>query len=598
MPWIITRDADPRRSTVASLQNQNDCPLLVLDAATVSEQAENSHKGTPAEDALLGNFLDATSQFSDSVSEIVSLHAPCTSPRDWLLESSQSSYSEQYIIEDTLHNRSVYFSMTSVYQSTAYRIDKYFLLFANDARHWNRVTVTAKIPAGLLVSESSSMIEIAYQTPPGDVQLQLGKLLRRSELYDTVTNVSVELVACRESGIISFDMDHSHICEDLHVVSIDKTPAVMDQFFSRVTPVFKQSYIGQRSRLTEHFFVSLGSQNCLEQKLPFSTNKESAKSFMGRLKGLQLAQGCRGVAEFIGVVSTDDKTELRGYLVRAPENGPLRRVFEDATLKGTPITWDRRERWIRQMIIAVKDIHLRDIVIGEMTTSNVWVDSNDDLVVLDLNSKLSYTNMPFSFPNCVAQEFRMGEEIGDLAFGTSLTSQSDLFQLGLFIWLVAQHISFGPGTFSRQSECQNMPYYRCAAAHTRPVDLPPCKGEEVPDYINAIVSRCRQERPSARESAAELPELLPSITVHDSLAPPTSRTVSDTYGWPFGSDRCDGCGHVAADELFHCNACSLGDFDLCPACVARGFHCYKQELSLVHRVRLKCGGFKIIPTGI
>lgn len=297
------------------------------------------------------------------------------------------------------------------------------------------------------------------------------------------------------------------------------------------------------------------------------------------MKLLQMAQGCLGVAEFVGVVLSDDRKQLCSYLLQFPEQGSVRKLLEAARLDGTVISWKRRERWVRQIITTVFEVHKRGIFIGHVELCMIWVDSNDNLVSIFFKSMASHITNRRGFAPPELREFTVPGAIPD---GQSLNFQSDLFQLGFCIWMLmlAEHAATVTGIFCSKSGCKTFPRYRCTAEHINPIKLPPCGGE-VPKFVDVIISHCRQERPCQRKPASAL---LAFLRTYDDPAGFSPKRISfQTYY--FQSITCEECAKVTSDENYHCNVCDHGDFDLCPQCFSAGIPCYDDGHKLSRRVR-------------
>jgi serine/threonine protein kinase len=535
--------------------------------------------------ANLDDFLDAASQFSEEISEALPFYTPCASLPDYSLEISGTFYPEQYVTEGPLHERLTVFSMINLNRTGTTRVDKYFLLFAKDARHWRRVTVTAMTIVESRLSEvSSTLIETCYHVLPGLVQPQLEAMLGNTQLYDSVTNICIELQSNNESDA-TFDPERSRIIEDLEEASIAETSKHVEEIEHRGLPQYLEKEIIVLSRINAHLYLVLvESQRCVERKLPFggtaASDRKPVDEFFADMKLLQIAQGCPGVAKFVGVVLNDNRTQLCSYLLLYPEQGSVRKLLEAARVDDALIPWKRRERWIRQTIVAIVEIHKRGIFVGYVDLSGIWVDSNDNILIITFKSVGGH------IPNrkgYMPPELRRFTAPRALATGQSLTVQSDVFQLGLFVWMLAEHVATVNGIFCRKSGCQTFPRYRCTADHVNPIELPPCGGE-VPTFINIIIGHCRQEQPCQRKPASALLALLP--TDHDSASFSPDRVSLDSRF--FRSVTCDECGRVATDAHYHCSVCNQGDFDLCPRCVSVGISCYNDGHKLSRRVLKYC----------
>ena len=530
----------------------------------------------------LDNFLDAISHFSEDISEAVPFYTPRASLLGSSLELSGTVYPEQYVTEGPLHERLVVFSMVELYRTSTARVDKYFLLFAKDARHWRRVTVTATAKIGSRLSEvSSAFIPLSYHTPPGLVQPQLEAVLETTQLEDLVNSICIELQSDNGSEI-TFDPSFWRISGDLQQASLADSSQYVEEIEHRGLPQYLESEVIVLSRInTQLFLVLVESQQLMERKPPFTKNGMSdIADFFADMKLLQMAQGCPGVAKFVGVVLSDDRTELCSYLLQFPEQGSVQFLLNAARLDGTLIPWKRRERWIRQIITTVVEIHKRGIFVGHVEISTMWVDSNDDIIFISFKSVADHIRNRHGH---APPELRKLTAPGAIATGQSLTFQSDLFQLGLCIWMLTEHVATVTGIFCSKSGCETFPHFRCTADHVNPIKLPLC-GSEVPEFIDVIVGHCRQERPCQRKPASALLALLP--TDHDSEGFCPKRISFLTHS--FRAITCTECAKVTTDEHYHCNVCHHGDFDLCPQCFSAGIPCYDNGHKLSRRVHKNC----------
>lgn len=161
--------------------------------------------------------------------------------------------------------------------------------------------------------------------------------------------------------------------------------------------------------------------------------------------------------------------------------------------------------------------------------------------------------------------------------------RTDIFQLGLILWLIVEHKPKAVGYLCAKAVCTHYPRYTCEADHSNPVELPECCGS-CPRYLREIIRKCRLQDPHARPSALELAEAIESTEdpqnhksdIGDLLhAYATATEITAMY--------CDECGALTRENHFHCNVCREGDFDVCPGCYARGIRCYGSGHLLTHR---------------
>lgn len=160
-----------------------------------------------SEDAIaeFDEFHECVSQFSERTSEIARFYTTCASPLDCSIATSTAHYPEEYVIEEPLYERLAYFSKMELSRTSTRRVDKHFLLFAQGGRRWRRVTVSATTRTLSGQSEPCfSFTEVGHRTFPSLVQSQLETMLETTPLYDSVTNIAIEL-ELSEAGEVTFD---------------------------------------------------------------------------------------------------------------------------------------------------------------------------------------------------------------------------------------------------------------------------------------------------------------------------------------------------------------------------------------------------------
>jgi hypothetical protein len=206
------------------------------------------------------------------------------------------------------------------------------------------------------------------EAPPYLVQSQLETMLEKTQLYESVTNISIELQLSK-TGDVTFDQERSTIIEDVEAAAATETSRHIEEIEQRGIPHYVESQVVVLSRIrTALYLVLVENQPCIQRNSPFSggttSDRKLVDEFIVDMKLLQMVQGCPGVAEFVGVVVNDNRTQLCSYLVRYPEAGLFGELLEAPTSSGLSISWERRERWIRQIITAVAEIHKRGVIIG------------------------------------------------------------------------------------------------------------------------------------------------------------------------------------------------------------------------------------------
>ncbi|KAI8634159.1 hypothetical protein F5Y19DRAFT_487644 [Xylariaceae sp. FL1651] len=314
-----------------------------------------------------------------------------------------------------------------------------------------------------------------------------------------------------------------------------KTPTLKKAF--RGLPYKLSSLLVRQSLLTDlpdyRFKTFFKSRWVFE--LRFGSTKAHIDELLYILQVSHCLQGVPGISPFLGLVF-DEKNVISGFMTELPAKGNLSR---EISKNGVPAAWTRRERWCRQIVQAVAEVHSRGFVIGSLTelpAGTVAIDGNDDAVLFHrfqttiLNQTTNEGNLP---PEC-RRDASLGSQIKALP-------QTDIFQLGLLLWRIAIE----------------------------------------------IITACRAENPDERLPAWKLVEMFPpqAAKVTQRAAMPTEdvgtfkhlltpEDCEDSYKmmcW------CDVCGINTYDHYFECATCNSGDFDLCPRCIAEGVHCYGPE---------------------
>lgn len=564
--------------TESELSLAHEQNILRLRSTISDSVLDYETQGSQDEAADIDDFLDCV---SESMSESVQFYTPCASLLDCPIATSTACYPEEYVTEGPLYERLACFSMIELSRTSTARVNKYFLLFAQGGRHWRRVTVSTKTTTlSRQWEECFSFTEVHHHVFPCLVQSQLEIMLERTQLYESVTNISIEL-QLGKTGDAIFDQERSMISEDVEVAAVTETSKHIEEIEQRGIRQYVERQVVVLSRIrTALYLVLVDNQPCIQRNSPFSgmttSNMKLVEEFIAAMKLLQLAQGCPGVAEFVGVVVNESRTELCSFLVRYPEAGSFAELLDASTSNNLSYSWGRRERWIRQIITAVAEIHKRGVVVGCLDKESMWVNLDDQIVIVLFKSTGSYrANRDGQLP----PEVRTLTTPRGLVTNQVPTVQSDLFQLGLLVWMLAENAFDKACIFCRRSGCQNFPHYRCMADHANPVDLPTC-GPEAPAYINEIISYCRQVEPSRRKSARELFSLLPAnhelVVFSPNRVSPRRPYCQRVY--------CSECGVITTDIHYSCELCEAGDFDLCPKCISRPTSCYDDNHKLRRRV--------------
>ena len=282
-------------------------------------------------------------------------------------------------------------------------------------------------------------------------------------------------------------------------------------------------------------------------------------------------------AKFIGIVTNAAGTQLKGYLFEPPRTNVRGLVMGERR----EIPWQRREKLARQIIKAVRHVHSEGLVVGSLAAScrkSTAIDSFDQVRLLRFKRKLILGHTLNCYDPPEFYHLRYESKSTREAEAPDLTPKTDIFQLGLVLWFLAEGIRpERRSPFCIRKRCLQF-RDRCRESHRDPVALPALR-PDVPQYYKDIVKMCRAEDPYTRPTAWRLLELFPSQEHNDCKGkenPLRERMdIGSVFDFNLGSASCDHCGCSINASLFHCNICSVGDWDVCLRCYESGLH-YKE----------------------
>lgn len=346
------------------------------------------------------------------------------------------------------------------------RREKFFVTYAETPTHWRRVTISLdyrNAPPGSLEEE---LVRTRFQR---DKSARIYEAIRESlpdiQFYDTVTNLKLQTENERL---------HVHVVEDIaEIISYPPVKAISHLACRRVP----EDELVFDSHLSGFVYkVTVNGEVFIKKEIP---GPDTVDEFLYEINALHQLSGSRSVINFGGVV-LDHKGEIvKGLLISFAEQGALIDVIYDGDGK---IPWGRRERWARQIVQGLAEIHEAGFVQGDFTLSNIVIDGDDNAKIIDINRR----GCPVGWePPEVAALIDSNQRIS-MYIGV----KSDLFQLGMVLYALAmQH---------DEPETQ------------RPLDL----GKfpvEIPGYYLDICRRCLNNDPRGRSQAEVLLRLFPDM---------------------------------------------------------------------------------------
>ncbi|KAG6366404.1 hypothetical protein INS49_000581 [Diaporthe citri] len=149
----------------------------------------------------------------------------------------------------------------------------------------------------------------------------------------------------------------------------------------------------------------------------------------GRLhiNALSRLSNSRNVIAFHGVIVDDYGEHVKGLLISYAEQGALIDVLFD---HDHSLPWFRRERWARQIVEGLSEIHESGFVQGDFTLSNIVIDDEDNAKIIDINRR----GCPVGWEPPEATPLIDSNQRISMYIGV----KSDLYQLGMVLWALAE----------------------------------------------------------------------------------------------------------------------------------------------------------------
>ncbi|APA05331.1 hypothetical protein SS1G_09733 [Sclerotinia sclerotiorum 1980 UF-70] len=344
--------------------------------------------------------------------------------------------------------------------------EKFFVTYAETPTHWRRVTISLDYRNAPSNSLEEELQRTRFQR---DKSARIYEAIRESlpdiQFYDTVTNLKLET---QEERL------HVHVVEDLsEVIHYPPVKALNHLPCRRVL----ESELEFDSHLSGFVYkVIVGGQVFIKKEIP---GPDQVEEFLYEINALHKLSGSHSVIQFGGVVLDNEAKCVKGLLISFAEQGALIDVIYDGD-GGIP--WERRERWAKQIVHGLSEIHEAGFVQGDFTLSNIVIDANDDAKIIDINRR----GCPVGWePPEVAALLESNQRIS-MYIGV----KSDLYQLGMVLYALA----------TQHDEPETL----------RPLTLstfPP----DVPNYFLEICGRCLSEDPRNRLQASVLLSIFPEI---------------------------------------------------------------------------------------
>lgn len=386
--------------------------------------------------------------------------------------------------------------------------EKFFLTYAEMPDRWRRVTVSCDYRDALIDSLEHDLQNLHYQK---DKSARIYESIRMSlpdiQFYDTVTNLKLET---------KDDRLHVHVTEDVNEIIPYPSIHLVNHL---ECPRYKEQELHFDEHLSGFVYrVNVGGNTWIKKEIP---GPDSVDEFLYEANALSELVGSKNVIQLKGLVINNEETLIKGLLLGYAEQGALIDIVYDSKEGHIPkVSWERREKWAKQIILGLSNIHEAGFVQGDFTLSNIVIDEHDEAQIIDINRRGCPVGWesPEMVP-LVESGQRLSMYIG---------VKSDLYQLGMVLWALAME----------KDEPERA---------SRPLNLRTA-GSEIPHYYKVLTDICLSLKPKQRFAAKDLlamfhePSLFAElrskdkVPLSDSSRPPTERRDAASNGQREGTD--------------------------------------------------------------
>ncbi|KAI4089603.1 MAG: hypothetical protein LQ344_005318 [Seirophora lacunosa] len=362
--------------------------------------------------------------------------------------------------------------------------EKFFLTYAETPQKWRRVTVSCDYRDAPIDSLERDIQSLQFQR---DKSARIYESIRTSlleiQFYDTVTNLKLET---RDERL------HVHVTEDVNEIIPYPSVTALRYLHCRR---FRESDVCFESHMSGFVYkVSVHGQTFIKKEIP---GPDSVDEFLYEINALTDLSGSSNVIQFQGIVVDEHDTVVKGLLISFAEQGALVDLLYDHKEEKEQLSWPRRERWAKQIVHGLAEIHEAGFVQGDFTLSNIVIDDNDEAKIIDINRR----GCPMGWePPEIARLVECSQRIS-MYIGV----KSDLFQLGMVLWALA--------------EAEDEP-----ERQERPLSLRDAS-PEIPHYYRDLVAILLKPQPMQRINAKDLLPSFPELSNED-LRPISERQAA------------------------------------------------------------------------
>lgn len=222
--------------------------------------------------------------------------------------------------------------------------------------------------------------------------------------------------------------------------------------------------------------VRVNGQTLIKKEIP---GPDTVDEFLYEINALSQLRNSNNVIPFYGIIVDDYGEHVKGLLISYAAQGALIDVIYD---HDHSLSWPRRQKWARQIVEGLADIHEAGFVQGDFTLANIVIDDRDNAKIIDCNRR----GCPVGWEPPEATPLIESNQRISMYIGV----KSDLYQLGMVLWALAE----------QEDEPENQ---------LRPLTL--SEGLDLPDWYQRVVRICLAENPRYRMQAIDLLRLFPPL---------------------------------------------------------------------------------------
>jgi serine/threonine protein kinase len=356
--------------------------------------------------------------------------------------------------------------------------EKFFVTYAETPTRWRRLTISLDYRTAPPGSLEADLKSLHFQR---DKSFRVFEAIRESlddiQYYETVTNLKLETT--EEDCQL-----HIHVREDANEIVQFPAASLMDHV---QCPRYRESEVEFDSHLSGFVYkVRADGQLLIKKEIP---GPDTVDEFLYEVNALDALYGANSVVQLRGLITDEDGSIVKGLLISYASRGALVDMLYDF---GGELPWHKREKWARQIVEGLSNIHEAGFVQGDFTLSNIVIDDDENAQIIDINRR----GCPVGWePPELSRLIESGQRIA-----MHISVKTDLFQLGMVLWALA-------------TECDE-------PERSRPLVA---LGSEFPSYFSQIVDSCLEARPQGRMSASQLLTKFP----RDAGRPPSQRPSVD-----------------------------------------------------------------------